>query len=65
MVQNDWFGGYKDLNTVGYALDRVARRIRFKNHFEGIIDEIRTHDAELEARFLSFFPDLQNFAREV
>ncbi len=65
MVQNDWFGGYKDLNTVGYALDRVASRIRFKNHFEGIIDEIRTHDAELEARFLSFFPDLQNFAREV
>jgi acyl carrier protein phosphodiesterase len=65
MVHNDWFGAYENLTTLGYALDRVARRIRFPNHFEGIIEEIRINDAELESRFLTFFPQLQNFAREV
>lgn len=65
MVDNDWFGAYEDLDTVGYALDRVAERIRFPNDFSGIITEIRANDAELESRFLTFFPNLQKFAREV
>lgn len=62
MVSHDWFGSYRDLDNIGYALDRVAARIRFQNSFAGIIDEIRPIHSELEERFLSFFPDLQEFA---
>ncbi|WP_417545482.1 ACP phosphodiesterase [Marinobacter sp.] len=62
MVSHDWFGSYRDLNNIGYALDRVAARIRFQNSFAGIIHEIRPLRSELEAHFLSFFPDLQEFA---
>ncbi|SHK67776.1 Acyl carrier protein phosphodiesterase [Marinobacter antarcticus] len=62
MVSHDWFGSYRDLDNIGYALDRVAARIRFQNSFAGIIDEIRPVHSELEERFLSFFPDLQEFA---
>jgi acyl carrier protein phosphodiesterase len=65
MVGDDWFGAYEDLDTIGYALDRVAERVRFPNRFGGIIEEIRANDAELESRFLMFFPDLQTFAREI
>lgn len=65
MVSHDWFGSYRDLDNIGYALDRVASRIRFQNSFAGIINEIRPIHAELEEHFLSFFPDLQTFAGEV
>ena len=62
MVEHDWFGAYRELESIGYALDRVAGRIRFANKFTGMIDEIRANDVELEKRFLRFFPDLQSFA---
>jgi len=62
MVQHDWFGAYEDFENIGYALDRVAGRIRFANQFAGIIEEIRANDEQLEARFLQFFPELLNFA---
>ncbi len=63
MIAHDWFTAYQDLDTIGYALDRIAGRLRFENRFAGIIDEIRTHDGELEQRFLAFFPDLLDFNR--
>ncbi|MBU2955798.1 ACP phosphodiesterase [Marinobacter sp. F3R08] len=62
MVLNDWFGAYQDIENIGYALDRVARRIRFTNDFGGIITEIQEHQQDLEQRFLDFFPELQKFA---
>lgn len=65
MVEHDWFGAYRDLESIGYALDRVAGRIRFANKFTGMIDEIRANDVELEKRFLRFFPDLQSFAGDI
>jgi len=63
-VEHDWFGAYQDLDNIGFALDRVAGRIRFPNQFTGIIDEIRDNELELEANFLTFFLELQTFARQ-
>lgn len=59
ITSDDWFGHYRHLDHIGYALDRVAARIRFPNRFDGIIEEIRHHDQTLEAHFLCFFRDLQ------
>jgi len=64
MVEYDWFGAYQDLDNIGQALDRVASRIRFANRFEGMIEEIHDHHPELEERFLNFFPELQDIAKE-
>ena len=64
MVEHDWFSAYQELDNIGFALDRVAERIRFPNQFTGIIDEIRENECELEANFLQFFPELQTFARQ-
>ncbi|MCR8916014.1 DUF479 domain-containing protein [Marinobacter panjinensis] len=64
IVHHDWFHSYRDLENIGYALDRVAGRIRFRNAFSGIIEEIEEHDEELERRFLRFFPELRHFAKE-
>ena len=65
IARHDWFRSYQDLDNIGFALDRVASRIRFRHSFEGIIEEIKTYDSELEAHFLSFFPDLRAHARNV
>ena len=64
MVEHDWFSAYQELDNIGFALDRVAERIRFPNQFTGIIDEIRDNERQLEANFLQFFPELQTFARQ-
>lgn len=64
MADNDWFNAYADLDNLGYALNRVAERIRFRHQFYDIINEIKEHDGELEQRFLTFFPDLITFAGE-
>lgn len=62
MIEHDWFTAYADLDNIGFALDRIATRIRFANRFSGIIEEIRENDQELEQRFLVFFPQLIKFA---
>lgn len=64
IVADDWFGHYRDLENIGFALDRVTRRIRFPNRFQGTIDEIRQNSPELEERFLFFFNDLFNNLNE-
>lgn len=61
MIDNDWFNAYCELENIGYALDRIAGRIRFRNDFAGIIEEIQVHDGVLEQHFLSFFPSLLKF----
>lgn len=58
MIRHDWFTAYGDLQQIGFALDRVAERIRFRNNFDGAVEEIEAHYDELEAHFLRFFPDL-------
>lgn len=58
MIRDDWFTAYQDMETIGLALDRIAGRIRYPNRFEGIIEEIRRNDQELELHFLVFFPEL-------
>lgn len=61
MIDGDWIRSYEDIDQVGFALDRVAGRIRFQNNFAGSISEIRNQYDTLEAGFLQFFPDLITF----
>lgn len=63
IVQYDWFRSYQSLDNIGFALDRVANRIRFMHSFHGIIEEIQAQDQALESHFLTFFPDLKEYAR--
>jgi len=58
ITQNDWFKSYETREGIGFALDNIAKRIRFKNEFIGSIVDINTHYEELNSVFLSFFPQL-------
>ncbi len=58
IVSQDWFHSYAELEGVGFALDRIAQRIRFQNPFQGSVTELQLHFPTIEAGFLRFFPEL-------
>ena len=58
MTNNDWFKEYETVEGIGFALDNIAKRIRFTNKFSGSIEDINCNYQELEALFLDFFPKL-------
>ncbi len=58
MIEDDWLSSYESLETVNFALNRIAGRIRFRHRFDDPIEEIRPNYQHFEAAFLSLFPDL-------
>jgi len=65
MVRHDWFASYRYSENVASALDRIAGRIRFANHFAGSIAEVAQHQRALEQLFLQFYPRLQAFVQQL
>lgn len=58
MITHQWLENYRKLEGVGYALDRIAQRIRFANDFAGSVEELERHYDELQRCFDVFFPKL-------
>lgn len=58
VIEHDWFASYAELEGIGFALDRIAERIRFKHEFAGSVSELMMHKREIEEGFLRFFPEL-------
>ena len=65
VYQTDWFASYEQLPSLGYALDRIAERIRFTNQFSGVIEEIEPVYSKLEQDFLQFYPQLQQHVQQL
>ena len=59
MISDDWFGSYRDIDSVAEALDRIAVRIRFANQFGNVIEDLRRHEDIILELFLDFFPELK------
>ena len=59
MITDDWFGSYRDIDSVAEALDRIAMRIRFPNQFGNIIEDLRQHEDIILELFIEFFPELR------
>ncbi len=64
MVKDDWLGSYKNLDTIGLALEAISKRL---NRFEKAkpikdgLDDIKKNYQELEQNFKEFFPELISF----
>ena len=59
MISDDWFGSYRDIDSVAEALDRIAVQIRFANQFGNVIEDLRRHEDIILELFLDFFPELK------
>ena len=59
IAEGDWLGAYRDRDTVDRAVDRIAGRLsRNADKLRECIPVLRRHEAETEAAFEAFFPDL-------
>ncbi len=58
MAEQDWLGSYRDLETVGLALDGIATRSPRIAPLAGAIEDVRTSYRELSRDFDQFFPEL-------
>jgi acyl carrier protein phosphodiesterase len=61
MVEEDWLGSYKEVEGVGKALDRIARRFKRENKLGGAVEELVKNYKELEENFRAFFPQLISY----
>lgn len=60
MVEYDWFGRYRDAESIAKALDRVAGRIRFANSFDNAIEDLQANHEEIRVAFFEFYPQLRS-----
>ncbi len=59
MIDYDWFGRYRDIDSIAESMDRVAARIRFRNCFANAIEDIERNQAMIREGFFQFYPQLQ------
>lgn len=64
MAATDWLASYRDVDAIGFALDRMGERLKRGNALLGSATELVVNYAALESDFRSFFPDVVQFARE-
>jgi acyl carrier protein phosphodiesterase len=59
MIDYDWFGSYRDVDSIAESLDRVAARIRFANDFDNAIEDLQRNHESIRDGFLEFYPQLR------
>lgn len=65
MVSYNWFGSYRDIDSIAESLDRVAARIRFANRFENAIEDLQHNRDMIRDGFFEFYPQLQAHVSEL
>jgi len=59
MIDYNWFGCYREIDSIAESLDRVAGRIRFANDFDNAIEDLQRNHESIRDGFLEFYPQLR------
>jgi len=59
MIDYNWFGSYREIDSIAESLDRVAARIRFANDFDNAIEDLQRNHESIRDGFLEFYPQLR------
>ena len=65
MIDYDWFGSYRNVDSIAESLDRVAARIRFANDFDNAIEDLQRNHESIRDGFLEFYPQLRQHVLEL
>ena len=66
MAAHDWLGSYRQRDSIDRALSRIATRLsRNGDKLVACLPLLREHEAEIDARFDAFFPELQDYVAEL
>ena len=63
MVREDWLTGYRNLDNIALALDRLSLRLSRPTALLGAINEILSVYRALETDFMHFLPALEYFVK--
>lgn len=63
MVREDWLTGYRDVDNIALALDRLSQRLSRPTALLGAIDEILSVYQQLESDFMRLLPALERFVK--
>ena len=58
MIADDFLMSCANEERLSKTFLRLKKRVKFKNHFESILLDLKNHSIDLEFNFLAFFPDL-------
>lgn len=62
LVEHDLLGLYQHWETIPASAERIGERFRRHNPFRDVASQLQPKKDRLEAAFLNFYPDLQDFA---
>lgn len=66
IVEHDWFGSYRDRDTVDRAVTRIATRLsRNGDKLVACLPILRGHEASVQDKFEDFFPELVAYVARV
>ena len=64
MVRENWLLSYENVEGIDQACTRLSRRFKIKNNLMNATQELSKCYSELEADFLSFFPEVIKFVQK-
>lgn len=65
IIEEDWLGSYQTLDGVELTLTRLSRRVKRENPLPEATRDIQKHYQELDADFLTFFPELISYVNQM
>jgi acyl carrier protein phosphodiesterase len=64
MISHNWLESYRDIETIGIVLNRIASRISRPTPLARGIEELYLHYLDLEKDFTLFLPEAVSYAEE-
>jgi acyl carrier protein phosphodiesterase len=64
MIADDFIYNYQDLERYRFLFQRLIMRAKGENNFIRATDDMKQHEASLEADFNALFPDLLAFVKQ-
>jgi acyl carrier protein phosphodiesterase len=61
MINDDWLMNYSTYEGMAFTFGKTARRVSNSQLFSGAVDSLKKYEAQLDADFLSFFPDILTY----
>ena len=65
MIGDDWLCSYQELESIGWALKGIARRLRHENPLPTAMGALQASYGGLEGDFRRFFPELVQFSAQM
>lgn len=64
MIEHNWLVSYREVRSIGHALNRISGRLKRQNRLLNSVEELEQNYALFAQHFHCFFPDLIQFVQQ-